>query len=182
MMRKLLTAAALICCAGAAHAAEDGLYIGAGITDAKLDNISAPRSGLRIDDTSWKGFLGFKFPAIPIGIETDYIDLGTTTHSTPSSTSDASAKAFAAYAVGYLPLPIPFLDFYGKAGLARWQLDANTPSGLFDLHTRGTEFAWGAGAQAHFSRFAVRLEFENFNIQNTDGAKLWSLGAAYYFL
>jgi hypothetical protein len=28
----------------------------------------------------------------------------------------------------------------------------------------------------------VRLEFENFNIRNTDGAKLYSLSAAYYFL
>jgi len=29
-------------------------------------------------------------------------------------------KAFAGYAVGFLPIPVPFLDVDGKAGLARW--------------------------------------------------------------
>jgi len=28
----------------------------------------------------------------------------------------------------------------------------------------------------------VRLEYEGFDIRNTDGARLYSLGAAYYFL
>jgi opacity protein-like surface antigen len=181
-MRKLVIAAALVCCAGAAHAAENGVYVGAGITRAKVDNIFAPGSNLDIDNTSWKGFVGFKFPAIPLGIEADYIDLGSETRSFGITTAHADAKAFTGFAVGYLPLPVPFLDFYGKAGLARWQLNGGTTSpSLFSADDRGTEFAWGAGAQAHFSNFAVRLEFENFNIRNTDGAKLFSLGAAVYF-
>jgi len=175
-MRKLMLTAALVCAAGAAHAAENGLYVGAGITRATLDNISAPFSRLDIDNTSWKGFVGFKFPLIPIGVEADYIDLGSTTRTVPIATTHADANSFAGFAVGYLPLPIPFLDFYGKAGAARWKLNSTS------IDDSGTTFAWGAGAQAHFSNFAVRLEFENFNIRNTDGARLYTLGAAVYFL
>ena len=190
-MRKLVTAAALVCCAGAAHAAEDGAYVGAGITRANVDNILAPGSNLDLKNTSWKAFAGFKIPLTPIAIEADYIDLGSETRTFGfagtfaaggTATVHADAKAFAGFAVGYLPLPVPFLDFYGKAGLARWQLNGSTtyPS-LVSIDDRGTEFAWGAGAQVHVSNFAVRLEFENFNIRNTDGAKLYSLGAALYF-
>jgi opacity protein-like surface antigen len=191
-MRKLVIAAALFGCVGAAHAAENGVYVGAGIVRATVDNIFAPGSNLDISNTSWKGFVGFKFPVIPIGLEADYIDIGSETRTfgfsgttTPGGTATvhADAKAFTGFAVGYLPLPIPFVDFYGKAGLARWQLNGSTTyPALFSTDDRGTEFAWGAGAQVHVSSFAVRLEFENFNIRNTDGAKLYSLSAAYYFL
>src|SRR5215471_2323945 len=80
----------------------------------------------------------------------------------------ADAKAFSAFAVGYLPLPAPNVDIYGKAGLARWQLNGGTvqPT-LLQLDSNGTEFAWGLGAQVHLSSFAVRLEYEAFNITNT---------------
>jgi hypothetical protein len=135
-MRKLVIAAALFGCVGAAHAAENGVYVGAGIVRATVDNIFAPGSNLDISNTSWKGFVGFKFPVIPIGLEADYIDLGsqtrtfglpTTASGSPSTeTVHADAKAFTGFAVGYLPLPIPFVDFYGKAGLARWQLNGST--------------------------------------------------------
>jgi opacity protein-like surface antigen len=177
-MRKLAITVALACAAGAAQAAENGVYVGAGITRARLDNISAPFSRLDIDNTSWKGFAGFKFPLVPIGVEASYIDLGSETQNRPAPLpqTHADANAFAGFAVGYLPLPIPFVDFYGKAGAARWKLNSTS------IDDNGTTFAWGAGAQAHFSNFAVRLEFENFNIRNTDGAKLYTLGAALYFL
>ncbi len=182
-MRKLIAAAALACIAGAAHAAENGLYLGAGISRATVDDIFGSGSDLRIHDTAWKGFLGFKFPLIPIGIEADYSDLGGETRDFGLTRAHADAKAFSAFAVGYLPLPLPYLDIYGKAGAARWQLNGRiTNPALFDLDDRGTEFAWGAGAQVHFGHAAVRLEYEDFNIRDTDGAKLYTLGAAWYFL
>ena len=186
-MRKLVSLfslpAVLLCAAGVAHAANDGLYVGAGVSRAKLDNIFGSGSDLKIDNTSWKAFAGFKFPLIPIGIEADYTDLGSQTRNFGVTSAHADAKAFEAFAVGWLPLPIPFLDVYGKVGASRWQLDGRTTnSSLFSVDERGTEFAWGVGAGAHVSNVAVRLEYEDFNIKNTDGAKIWTLGAAYYFL
>ena len=182
MMRKTVTAVALACVAGMAQAA-DGLYAGAGITRAQVGDIFGPGSSLRIDATSWKAFLGFKFPLIPLGIETDYADLGSQTRNFGFTQGHADAKAFSAFAVGYLPLPLPFFDVYGKAGAARWQLSGGTVRpALFQLDDNGTEFAWGIGTQMHLANLAVRLEYENFNMRNTNGARLYTLGAAYYFL
>jgi len=178
-----LAATALICFATQAAAAENGLYVGAGITRAQVDDIFGSHSDLHIDHTAWKGFVGFKFPLIPIGVEADYSDLGSQSRSFGITQGHARARAFSAFAVGYLPLPVPFLDVYGKAGAARWQLNGYTTSpSLFNVDERGTEFAWGVGAQAHISRIAVRFEYERFDIPRTDGAKLYTLGAAYYFL
>ncbi|MGH8208097.1 MAG: outer membrane beta-barrel protein, partial [Steroidobacteraceae bacterium] len=51
------------------------------------------------------------------------------------------------------------------------------------LSDHGTGFAWGVGAQAHFlSRFAVRLEYEHFNVREADDAQLYTLGRSYAFL
>ncbi len=184
-MRKLVTAAALVGIAGVgtAQAAPDGFYVGAGVSRAKLDNIFGSGSDLRIDNTSWKAFVGFKAPLIPIGIEANYVDLGSESRNFGVTSAHVDAKAFTGFAVGWLPLPVPFLDVYAKAGVARWQLDGRTTNpSLFAVDDRGTEFAWGAGAQVHFSNVAVRLEYEDFDVKNTDGAKIYTLGAAYYFL
>ena len=182
MMRKSVIAAVLVCAAGMAQAA-DGLYAGAGIARAQVDDIFGPGSDLRIDTTSWKAFLGFKFPLIPVGVETDYTDLGSQSRNFGFTQGHAEAKAFSAFAVGYLPLPLPYFDLYGKAGAARWQLTGGTvrPS-LFQLDDTGTQFAWGIGTQLRLANLAVRLEYENFDIRNTNGARVYTLGAAWYFL
>jgi hypothetical protein len=82
----------------------------------------------------------------------------------------ADAQVFAAYALGFLPLPVPFLDIYGKAGLARSKLNTNESGS-----NRGTQFAWGVGVQAHIGVVGARLEYEDLNIPNTSGAKVASL-------
>ena len=69
---------------------------------------------------------------------------------------------------------------YGKAGLARCKLDGTAastvpPGNLFSFSNQGTEFALGVGTQAHIGNIGGRLEYENFNIPNTSGAKVFSL-------
>jgi hypothetical protein len=49
------------------------------------------------------------------------------------------------------------------------------------LSTNGSEFAWGIGAQAHISMVGARLEYENFNIPNTSGARVASLSVFLSF-
>jgi hypothetical protein len=180
-MRKLLLATALALGAGAAHADILGLYAGAGITQSKVDNVFD--AGLNINATSWKAIVGFRPPG-PFAIEANYLDLGSETqHYAGLGGAHTDAKAFAAYAVGFLPLPIPILDIFGKAGAARWQLSGNTTRpDLFALSDHGTDFAWGVGAQARFGRIAARLEYERFNVSNTDGVKVYTLGATYTLL
>ena len=173
-MRKLLPVMALMLAAHTAAAGTTGLYVGAGITKAQVDNIFA--AGLNINNTDWKVFAGVR-PISPLALEADYLNLGSETRSLSGLNAHADAKAFAAYALGFLPLPIPMLDLYGKAGLARWQLSGTTTNPApFAASDRGTEFAWGAGAQLHFGNLAGRLEYERFNMNNTDGVKVYTLG------
>jgi len=173
-VRKLLLVMALMLGARAAAAGTTGVYVGAGVTRAQVDNIFA--AGLNINNTDWKVFAGLR-PISPLALEANYLYLGNETRSVGGSNAHADAKAFAAYAVGFLPLPVPMLDLYGKAGLTRWQLSGTTTNpALFAASDRGTEFAWGAGAQLHFGNLAGRLEYERFNMHNTDGVKVYTLG------
>jgi hypothetical protein len=177
-MRKLLALGALAMATGSAHADSLlGLYAGAGITQAKVENFQG--TGLDIDHTNWKVFAGLHPSLSPVGVEAEYLDFGSAT----KIGAHAESKAFAAYAMGFLPIPLPLLSVYGKAGLSRWQLSGSTVSpGFFGLSDHGTQFTWGVGGQVHFGNVAARLEYERFNISGTDGANVVTLGAQFTFL
>jgi Outer membrane protein beta-barrel domain len=182
MRRFLLMLMMLGLGAGAARADDNGLiYIGAGISRNKIDNITHTGTPVTdIDKTSWKVLAGVR-PVKVFAVEADYLDLGNRTSTFINGVgSRVDAKAFAGYAVGFLPLPVPFLDLFGKAGVARWKLNESSagtlpPSSFFALSDKGTNFAWGAGAQARIGNIGGRLEYEHFNIPNTSGAKVFSL-------
>jgi opacity protein-like surface antigen len=183
-MRKVLLASALVLFAGAAQADDDllGLYAGAGIVRAKMEDVF--HTDFTLSNTSWKLYGGFRPMGFPFGVDVDYVDLGSATAGTFNGIAHADAKAFSAFAVGYLPIPVPDIDVYGKAGLARWQFSGNyTYPSLFSVSQDGTDFAWGVGGQVHFlGRFAVRLEYEHFNVREADDVQLYTLGVSYTFL
>lgn len=192
-MRKPLFAMLLGCAPCAAHA-DNFVYVGAGVSKARLSDITSGAVEFSdIHNTSWKVLAGFR-PISPVAVEADYLDLGSQsgTFISNNGSGQADAKAFAVYGVGFLPNPVPFLDLFGKAGLSRWQLNANgTPrcTGTFNtcigpvsFSTRGTEFAWGGGAGVHLGNIGARLEYESFNIPNTSGARIISLSAVIGFL
>jgi OOP family OmpA-OmpF porin len=166
--------------ASAARADNGFFYLGAGVVRNSLSDITALGGLPDLSNTSWKAFAGVR-PLKWLAAEMDYIDLGSGSSTSSSSAGNVSAhadgKALAAYAVGFLPIPLPVVDVYGKAGLARWKLNGDVSSLVSpgSLSTNGTEFAWGIGVQAHISMFGARLEYENFNIPNTSGAKITSL-------
>jgi len=182
-MRKLFLASALALFASAAQADDLlGLYAGAGIVRAKMEDVF--HTNFAFSNTSWKLYGGFRPLGFPLGVDVDYVDLGSRTAGTFKGLAHANSKAFAAYAVGYLPIPVPDIDVYGKAGLARWQFDGNYSSpSLFSVSENGTDFAWGVGGQVHFlGRFAARLEYEHYNVHEADDVQLYSLGVSYTFL
>jgi hypothetical protein len=177
-MQRFLLAIALLLAAGSV-CADDTFYIGAGVSKDKVSDIfNGPTNFPDIDRTAWKAYLGVR-PLSVVAFEADYLNLGNQTSNFVVSSAHSDAKAFAAYAVGFLPIPLPFLDVFGKAGLARWTLDGSTDNALVpgSFSTNGTDFAWGVGAQAHVGNFGARLEYESFHIQNTNGAKVVSLEA-----
>jgi hypothetical protein len=187
-MRRLLAPLALALGGGVAHADNGLLYLGAGVSRDNLKDVTATASDL--NSTSWKVWAGVR-PISLFAVEAEYIDLGSQTvnHATvpicvdvcPVSVSThLQYKSFGGYAVGFVPLPVPFLDVFGKAGLARWTQSggvstSGTPPGFFSLSDKGTQFAWGVGGQVHIGNVGARLEYENFNIRNTNGANIVSL-------
>ena len=182
-MRKLMFFMALTTVCGFAQAADNGFYLGAGVTQAKLDNVGKDfdvgnLNDFKLDNTAWKVIAGFR-PVDFFAVEANYDDLGDEGRTTGGVRFNANAKAFTAYAVGFLPIPV--VDIYGKAGLARWSTRASA-SGLFDLDDHGTEFAYGAGVQVHLGSLAARLEYEQFDVKHTDGVELLTLGATWTFL
>jgi opacity protein-like surface antigen len=180
-MRKLLSLLVLALGAGVVQADDGTFYLGAGISRNQLSGIS--NAGIDYSDisrTSWKAFVGFR-PISVVAGELDYLDLGSQTSTFVTGTTSSDAKAFAGFAVGFLPIPLPYLDIYGKAGLARWQLNGSSQN-LFSFSSNGTAFAWGAGTQVHFGNFGARLEYENFNITNTSGAGIVSLSLMLNFM
>jgi Outer membrane protein beta-barrel domain len=174
-MRRVLLATLLALAAGAAQADDELFYLGAGVSSNKISDVTAINADL--NTTSWKAYAGVR-PINEFAVEADYLDLGSKTINTSESSTNLNYKAFAGYAVGFVPIPVPYLDVFGKVGLARWSSGGSTNSpgaSLFSLSDNGTEFAWGVGAQAHLDRFGARLEYEAFHIQNTSGAGIVSL-------
>lgn len=182
-MRKLLLMPLLILWVGSAHAAGlfgTGVYAGAGVMRANVSNLLG--AGFDVHNTSFKALAGARFSVL--GAEVDYYHLGSESRAAGASGSvRARAQAFGAFAVGYLPIPLPIIDVFGKVGLDRWQLSGSAPSSsLFRLSDSGTRLAWGVGAQAHFGHLMGRLEYEHLNIGHTDGAHIVSLDVLFNFL
>ena len=191
-MRKLLALIALALGAGVAHADNGLLSLGAGVTNDNLRDIAATNSNL--NSTNWKVWAGVR-PISLFAVEADYIDLGRQTINYPPTvpacvdncpiSTRFHYKAYMGYAVGFVPIPVPFLDVFGKVGLARWTTTAGTsfslPGGFISTSDNGTQFAWGAGGQVHIGNLGARLEYENFHVRNTSGANLVSLSVFVNF-
>ena len=183
-MRRLLLMPVIALTLGVGVArADDLLYVGAGLTRNDIKDIASTASDF--NTTSWKLLAGFR-PVSMFAVEADYIDLGSQTSSFSNDTSaHLQYRAFAGYAVGFVPLPVPYADVFGKVGLARWSSSGSNvslPGNFFSISDNGTEFAWGIGAQVHFGTLGVRLEYESFNIPNTNGANVFSLDVMLSFL
>lgn len=177
-MRKLSTgmlAAIGLGACGAATASDFnpvGFYIGAGIGDSNVRNngyYSGNYYGFRNRNTAWQLTVGMR-PISPLALEVDYIDFGSPNGNVGlfSSNGNADMTATAVFAVGYLPMPIPFFDVFAKIGAARLQSDTTVvgPNGPFRVSYTDTDLAYGGGVQWKFSSIAVRAEYERVNDTN----------------
>jgi hypothetical protein len=184
-MRMLLPALVLASVGTVAQAADKGFYLGAGVTQVKLDDIgrdfgTESLGNFKIDDTSWKLIAGFR-PLDNLAVELNYMDLGSESRNIAGVQFNADAKAYAGYVVGFLPILL--VDLYAKAGLVQWEGEARGRGPLdFDFDDDGTEFGYGFGVQGRLGSLGVRLEYERFDVDNTDGVELLTLGATWTFL
>ena len=184
-MRILVPALMLALIGTAAQAADSGVYLGAGVSQVKLDHVgkdfnSGNLNDFKLDNTSWKLIGGFR-PIDNFAAELNYFDLGNENRTIGGQNFRADGKAYGAFAVGFIPIgPV---DLFGKAGLVRWESNATADGPLgFRFDDKGTEFGWGAGVQARLGSLGGRLEYEHFDVDHTDGVEALSLSVFWTFL
>jgi hypothetical protein len=189
-MRKLILLTVLTLGATAARAENGLFYLGAGVVRNSVSDITSQGGGISAPDlknTSWKAYAGVR-PLNWLAAEADYIDLGSASSTIAfgsgySGSKNIKSYTFAAYAVGFLPIPLPVVDIFGKAGVAFSRLDGEFyfPGVGGSYGNTGTGFAWGIGVQAHINIVGARLEYEDLKIPNTSGAKVASLSVFLNF-
>lgn len=156
-------------------------YLGAGVGTGNIA-ITDPDGAVgqfKEDHTAFKFYGGVR--AASFGAELEYLNFGKTSGDFGADVdTDGKLTGVAGFGVFYLPLPLPVLDVYGKAGFARLNRklsDLNTG----DFSTKDTEFAYGGGVQLKLGSFALRAEYERFNTDGKDPTLL-TLGASFFFL
>ena len=185
-----------------AHAADPlGIYLGGSVGDAQVqaDGGSFTSAVFSERHTAFKGMAGLR-PIELLGAEVEYFDFGTPTGPIGSFNTQTPVRMRGAAAFGLVYLPVPIIDLFAKAGLARLrstvgpiQYTGPAPlgtgmtcvigvqcSGLPRFDRNDTKVALGIGAQHRFGSLAVRGEFERFTAA---GGKptLLSLGVTWGF-
>jgi hypothetical protein len=163
-----------------------GVYVGAGVGVAQIGNNNGYYDpygyggSFHDHDAAWKAFVGLR-PVPFVGAELEYIDFGNARgdsayyYGNYDTGVSAHPKATILYGLGYLPLPLPFIDVYGKLGVARLQTDnsfdynacplpaaaaSQSCIGVSRFDHQDSKLAYGAGVQAKFQDFAFRGEYE----------------------
>jgi hypothetical protein len=111
-----LGALSLAAIAPQAAAADNGFYLGAGITKSEFDVGGASDS---LDDNSYKIIAGFR-PLDWLAVEGNFIDLGGESDGFGTS---LDAQAFTVS--GLLIAEFAVIDLYARLGMANWKLDAS---------------------------------------------------------
>ena len=155
-----------------AAAADNGFYLGAGITDSEFDAGGDEGS---LDDNSFKLIVGWR-PLDFLAVEANYIDLG----GESDDGFEVDAQAFTVS--GLLLAEIGIVDLYARLGFANWDVDASLPGGL-DASVDDWDPTYGAGIGVHFGSIGARLEYETFNAGDLDAdVNTLSLSVTYTFL
>jgi OOP family OmpA-OmpF porin len=176
MLRALL--AGVICLAALpAMAADNGFYLGASLGQG---GVKAEDAGVSFkgDDTGFKVIAGFR-PLNWLAIEANYVDLGTASDTVLGTKVDADTTGIDAFVVGFLGISV--VDLFAKVGAISWDQDVSI-QGLGSDSSDGTDLAYGVGAQLRFGSLAGRLEYERFEIQDTDTVDMISIGLTWTFL
>ena len=177
-MRKFVIAAALLLLVSPAAFA--GAYVGASVgqSDTSISNLPAEVDGT---DTSWKIMGGYTFMKF-VGVEGSYRNLGGIDETIGTTSFATEAKSLDVFGVGILPVgPV---DLFAKLGYSRIEYDASLNDPILTepatLSGNDNEVAYGAGIAFRIgSKFALRLEYEAFNTEET--LSMISAGALFRF-
>ena len=191
-MKNGITAALLLSGLAAAAAAqadeESGFYAGAGVGtfDVRIDNfddIDETIDDYDSDDTAWKVFGGWRMTKY-FAAEVAYVNLGSPDDEIlPDLNLTTETDGFAPYLVGTFPIG-DWFEVFAKAGYYWYEteIQVDTPIGSASDSESDSTFTWAAGMGVNFfEHFNVRLEYEQFDIDQVDDAEALWLTGAYRF-
>jgi outer membrane immunogenic protein len=176
----LLVAALLL--VSAESRADSGFYVGGSVGSAGVE-IDAGDPGDPVsfdeDDFAWKVFGGYNFdlPLLALGVEGGYVDLGGPSADISGSSFEVDADGLDLF--GVVGVDLGPIGVFAKAGFIAWDATAsvNGVGGSDD----GTDPAYGIGAKFGFSSFAIRVEYELFDIEDTEDVAMISAGLVWTF-
>lgn len=159
-----LGALSLAAVAPQAAAADNGFYIGAGITqtdfDISIDDFDGEES---LDDSSFKIIAGFR-PLDWLAIEANYIDLGDAEFDDGSGVT-IETRAITASALFIKEWQV--IDIFARIGMAKWDADFRVDD-VGSVSDDGWEPTYGVGIGAHFGSVGIRAEYEMFSTEALD--------------
>ena len=135
--------------------ADSGFYIGAGVGDASVKDADFDAS-----DSAYKILGGYNIGFIPLvdfAVEASYVDFGN------PSTSAGNVEISGLNAFGLAGLSFGPFGIFAKAGAISWNSDSTFGS-LSDSDS-GTDPAYGVGARFAIGSFAVRAEYEVYDLE-----------------
>jgi OOP family OmpA-OmpF porin len=182
MKRSTFAALLLALVSTSAFADNDrGFYVGVGAGQFNVEIESVNRQSFDADDTVYKVFGGFRFNKF-ISVELDYIDLGNPGDSGSNFSFESKIKGFAPYVIGTIPLgPI---EAFGRVGYYFYDVETSGNLAGFnasvDDHSEDLVYGVGVG-MAFFDHLTTRLEYEFFDIEDTESANAIWLSAAFRF-
>ena len=190
-MGALLAAAGTAGAAGAAQAddavGESGFYFGGGVGEYAVeiddfDDVTTTIEEYDSDDTAYKLFGGWRANR-NLALELAYVNLGSPEDEIlPDTFVETETDGFAPYVVGTLPLG-PF-ELFAKAGYLFYETKTRvtSPLGSVSDEESGDDFTWSAGlGLTLFERMNLRLEYEQFDLAETDDSNALWLTAAFRF-
>jgi outer membrane immunogenic protein len=179
-MKKLLlaTACAWACAAANVHAgADSGFYVGGSIGQSDAD-VKITSLDFQDDNTAYKIFGGYNFGVVPfidLAVEADYRDFGEFKDAKNQASSSVTAyDLFALAGLSFGPAGV-----FAKVGYC--SADVETVSKNASFSSSDSFSAWGLGARVQLASFALRAEYENFDVDSYENLSMFSVGAALTF-
>lgn len=159
---------------------ESGIYIGGSIGQSAIDVSvrDADFRGLDEDATGYKALIGYNFgliPLIDLAVEADYRDFG----SFKDGRNDIKSDVTSVDVYGLAGVNLGVIGLFAKVGYA----DTDFDTVVDDIKNNSSESSntYGLGARVQLASFAVRAEYEKFDVDGIDDLTMWSLGATITF-
>jgi len=156
---------------------ESGLYLGASIGQGSVDT-GDPVFNVDEDSSGFKVFAGYNFGAIPamdLAVELDFRDFGTYENSNLNIESDLTSYEI----YGLAGFDLGPIGLFGKMGYSNTDIES-VVNGI-NVNDSDSNPTYGVGAKFQLGSFAIRAEYEVFDLDGVDDLTMSSVGFVMTF-